>query len=73
MEQAVKTAAGTPQGTRLTLAEIVDWLVEDKLADPEVAATLKKERRYYRGAMHPLAIIADQTWKQGAKKSDSKL
>ncbi len=61
MQQAVKTE----QGSRLTLAEILDWLVEDKMADPEAAAKLKKERRYYRGTMHPLAIVADQKWKRG--------
>jgi general secretion pathway protein E len=61
MEQAVKA----PQGSRLTLGEILDWLVEDKMADAEVAAKLKKERRYYRGTMHPLAIVADQKWKKG--------
>jgi len=62
MQQAVKTETGA----RLTLAEILDWLVEDKLADAEAAAKLKKERRYYRGTMHPLVIVAEQKWKKGA-------
>jgi general secretion pathway protein E len=48
---------------RLTLAELLDWLVEDELVDTEPAEVLKKERRYYRGASHPLVIIADQKWK----------
>ena len=61
MQQAVKT-----QDARLTLAELLDWLVADKMADAEPAAKLKKERRYYRGSMHPLAIIAEQKWKRGA-------
>ncbi len=60
MQQAVKT----PE-RRLTLLELVDWLVEDKMVDAEAAALLKKERRYYRGTLHPLAIIADQKWKKG--------
>jgi len=51
---------------RLTLAEILDWLLEDKLADPEAAEKLRKERRYYRGTMHPLVIVADQKWKKGS-------
>ncbi len=61
MQQAVKTE----HGSRLTLAGILDWLVEDKMADAEAVAKLKKERRYYRGTMHPLAIVADQKWKKG--------
>ena len=48
---------------RLTLAELIDWLAEDKLVDTGPAELLKKERRYYRGAAHPLVIIADQKWK----------
>jgi general secretion pathway protein E len=60
MQQAVKTQAEK----RLTLAEIVDWLVEDKLVDPEAAEKLKKERRYYRGVLHPLAIVAEQKLKK---------
>jgi general secretion pathway protein E len=63
MQQAVKTQ----EGERLTLAEVLDWLVADGVVNGEAAATLKKERRYYRGTLHPLAIVADQKWKQGAK------
>jgi general secretion pathway protein E len=48
---------------RVSLAELLDWLVEDKHVAAEAADTLKKERRYYRGAAHPLVIIADQKWK----------
>jgi len=48
---------------RLTLAELLDWLVEDKHVEAEPAEVLKKERRYYRGTSHPLVIIADQKWK----------
>ena len=60
MQQVVKT-----QASKLTLAELVDWMVEDKLVDAESAAKLKKERRYYRGTLHPLAIIAEQKWRKG--------
>jgi len=58
-------AAVQPQPTehRLTLAELVDWLVEDGLVAPEIGALLMKERRYWRGKEHPLAILADQKWK----------
>jgi general secretion pathway protein E len=48
---------------RLTIAEVLDWLVEDGLVDAAVAEQLKKERRYYRGVQHPLVIVADQHWK----------
>ncbi len=61
MQQAVKTAAGE---RRLNLAEVLDWLVEDKLVAADAAAQLRKERRYYRGTLHPLAIIAEQKWKK---------
>jgi general secretion pathway protein E len=62
MQQAVKAAGGEH---RLTLGEILDGLIEDKLISAEAAEQLKKERRYYRGTMHPLAIVADQKWKKG--------
>jgi len=48
---------------RLTIGEVLDWLVADQMVPAEDAEKLKKERRYYRGAQHPLAIVADQKWK----------
>jgi len=60
MQQAVQTPATE---RRLTLVEVVDWLVEDQLLDAAAAEQLKKERRYYRGNLHPLVIIAEQKWK----------
>ena len=60
MQQAVKTETSAH---RLTINELLDWLVEDKLVAAEVAEELRKERRYYRGALHPLVIIAEQKWK----------
>ncbi|MGE5638957.1 MAG: GspE/PulE family protein [Clostridia bacterium] len=62
MQQAVKTSADS----RLTLAEVLDWMVEDKLVEPALVEQLKKERRYYRGAAHPLVVVADQKWKYAA-------
>jgi general secretion pathway protein E len=59
MQQAVKT----PLDHRLTLAEVLDWLVEDKMATAEGAEQLKKERRYYRGTLHPLVAVAEQKWR----------
>jgi len=71
MQQAVKTPTGEAHAEqRLTLNQILDWLVADKLVAAETAEELKKERRYYRGAQHPLVILAEQKWRQpgaGAK------
>jgi general secretion pathway protein E len=47
----------------LTIVELVDWLLEDKLIDPADGDKIKKERRYYRGSHHPLVVIADQKLK----------
>jgi len=60
-----KAAAAEPKTAerRLTIADCLDWLVADKMVRAEDAEKLKKERRYYRGAMHPLALIGDQKWK----------
>ena len=70
MPEAVKTAVKTAAGTeatqverRLTLADILAWLVEDGHVEAAVAEQFKKERRYYRGSSHPLVIVADQKWK----------
>ncbi|HEY2917392.1 MAG TPA: ATPase, T2SS/T4P/T4SS family, partial [Candidatus Binatia bacterium] len=45
---------------RLTIPDLLDWLVGDKMVSAEDAEKLKKERRYFRGAQHPLSVIADQ-------------
>jgi general secretion pathway protein E len=60
MQQAVKTDAGE----RLTLNEVLDGLIEDKLVEEKPAEDLRKERRYYRGTLHPLVIVAEQKWRQ---------
>jgi general secretion pathway protein E len=59
-------AAVAPAESRLTLAEILDWLLEDKLVGAEPIEKFKKERRHYRGATHPLVLVADQKWKSGS-------
>jgi general secretion pathway protein E len=66
MQQAVNKDAQKPTVAdhRLTLNEVMDWLVADKLVEAPAAEQLKKERRYYRGALHPLVSVADQKWKQ---------
>jgi len=62
MQQAVKKASEE----RLNLPQILDWLLQDGLIAAEAADTLKKERRYYRGVLHPLVIVSDQKWKSAA-------
>jgi general secretion pathway protein E len=47
----------------LTISDLLDWLVADKMVEAADAEKMKKERRYYRGSQHPLAVIADQKWK----------
>jgi general secretion pathway protein E len=48
---------------RLTLPEVVDGLVTDGLIPKGVGEAFKKERRYFKGDIHPLVVIADQKWK----------
>jgi general secretion pathway protein E len=62
MQQVVKPKT---EDRRLALAEVLDWMVADGVASAEAAEQLKKERRYYRGNLHPLAIVAEQKWKKG--------
>ena len=67
MQQAVKTLeGGQRQDGRLTLAQVLDWLVEDAMVEAEAAEQLRKERRYYRGTTHPLVVVAQQKWKKGS-------
>ncbi len=58
-------AAVQPDTTehRLTIIEVLAWLVEDGMIAREAADLLKKERRYYRGNQHPLSMVAQQNWK----------
>ncbi len=48
---------------RLTLAEVLEWMVADGLVDNEVADALKAERRLHSAKDHPLVVIADQKWR----------
>jgi general secretion pathway protein E len=59
MQQVVKTAVTA----RLSLGEVLDWLVADGFIAADAAEALKKERRYYRGTIHPLVVVGDQKWK----------
>ncbi|HSC96648.1 MAG TPA: GspE/PulE family protein [Burkholderiales bacterium] len=48
---------------RLELAQILADLVADGLVPKEAADQLVANRRFARGDTHPLAVIADQKWK----------
>ena len=48
---------------RLTLPEVIDGLVADGLVDAAEAALFKRERRYHKGDVHPVVVIAEQRWK----------
>ncbi len=48
---------------RLTLAEVLGWLVAYGLVTSTDADNLLKESRLKRRAAHPLVISCDQNWK----------
>ena len=49
---------------KLTLDELLAWLLADKLVVPELAEKLLALRQNFRvGANHPLTLLADQKWK----------
>ncbi|MBK7416865.1 MAG: type II/IV secretion system protein [Dechloromonas sp.] len=53
----------TSQDRRLTLAEVLDMLVADGLADAEEAAALRTERKLHGDKVHPVVVIAEQKWR----------
>ncbi len=48
---------------RLTLSEVLEWMVADGLVGRDAAEALKTERRLHGGRIHPLVVIADQKWR----------
>ena len=48
---------------RLELAQLLADLVADGLVPKDVAEQLAKDRRFARGDVHPLVVVADQKWK----------
>jgi general secretion pathway protein E len=64
MNKAAKSVEHPPEhDRRLSLPEVVDALVADGFVAADVAETFKRERRYFRGDIHPLIVIAEQRWK----------
>ncbi|HWV17838.1 MAG TPA: GspE/PulE family protein [Rhodocyclaceae bacterium] len=60
---ASSASAAHTAAHRVALVELIDALLESQLIDPDVAAQFKHERRHYKGATHPLVLIAEQRWK----------
>ncbi len=54
---------GTVYDHRLTLAELLGWLVDDSLVKRPDADQLLRDSRLNRLSAHPLVIIADQKWR----------
>ncbi|MCW5604278.1 MAG: type II/IV secretion system protein, partial [Burkholderiales bacterium] len=48
---------------RMDLKQVLDDLVADQLVAPEAAEKLAQDRRFSKADVHPLAVIADQKWK----------
>lgn len=58
-----QTVDRTVPDHRLTVAEILGFLVNDGLVDKAEADVLLAESRLKRQTAHPLVIVADQKWK----------
>ena len=58
-----KTSDKLADDRRLTLAEVTEALVADGLVAADVAEKFLVERRYFRGDMHPLTVLAEQRWR----------
>jgi general secretion pathway protein E len=52
-----------PANRKLELAQVLADMVADGLVPKDVADALAANRRFARGDMHPLVVIADQKWK----------
>jgi len=60
---ATPQAAQRTTDRRLELAQVLADLVTDNLVPKDLADQLAKDRRFARGDVHPLVVIADQKWK----------
>ena len=48
---------------RIALGEILDALVIEKIAAPDLAEKMRVESRLKKSVHHPLELVADQKWK----------
>ncbi|HEX8986466.1 MAG TPA: GspE/PulE family protein [Rhodocyclaceae bacterium] len=60
MAKAQESARGAG---RLALPEIIDALIADGMVPKAEAEKFKQERRYFKGDIHPLIVVAEQRWK----------
>ena len=64
MPTTTTDAPGTREKDRpVTLAQLLEGLVADGLVPKPTADKLTADRRFSRGDVHPLVLIADQKWK----------
>src|SRR5687767_8868609 len=57
---------------KLTLKEVLDWLVEDGLVEKEVASKIIQDSRYVRGgAKHPFVIIAEANIRSPVQRNNN--
>ncbi|MDR0476927.1 MAG: GspE/PulE family protein [Desulfobulbaceae bacterium] len=58
-----KAESVVEEDRRLKLPEIVNALMADGLVDREAGEAFRRERRYFRGDIHPLTVVAEQNWR----------
>ncbi|MCK9283464.1 MAG: GspE/PulE family protein [Rhodocyclaceae bacterium] len=59
----MNTPGDAPADHRLSLIEVIDALVASGLVAADVGEKFKLERRYFKGDIHPLIVVAEQRWK----------
>jgi len=63
MSGKTSTRAPSPQEHRLTLGEVLRWLVSDGMVAKEDAEKLYHDRKLDHSNLHPLVVISEQKWK----------
>ncbi|HEY3326923.1 MAG TPA: GspE/PulE family protein [Novimethylophilus sp.] len=57
-----KVATIKPHEHKLSLGEILRWLVQDGLVAKDAAESLYQDHRQERSSLHPLVILGEQKW-----------
>src|SRR3990167_4298727 len=58
-----KNAAVKHQDHKITVGEILRWLVQDRMVSKEEAERLYQDHKHERSSLHPLVILGEQKWK----------
>jgi len=58
-----KNAAVKNQDHKITVGEILRWLVQDGMVPKEQAERLYQDHKQERSSLHPLVILGEQKWK----------